>query len=383
MEEAWPFLIGRSLLAGHRVVVAPGCLTSDASLYPLERLARGNSATGEAYIADIGPLGGLTDATAIFRVFPARGSDFFGSGDEVLTDRGGRGIRITEGVVIPLSSDDVRRLSLTSEDLLLAHEAVVPHYREFWEAEDQYPLQRSARIRVGDGTGVALGLRVPDMGMSASGTPTLGDDRADGLAVHTEQAKREQVPSPQEPLPVTKTAEAVKRSPITIAVLAGISAFVIILAVSTAFAYISLSGQPGHHALPGATGSASPTASPTIPEDFAGTWKSADVQQLSTAESPPSTFELVIQLTAGATSGLLELENNGVESCDGSLALQRVESTGSQTELVFDLGDSPDDKYGCVPGTVKVTDDGSGSLGYTWQAASGGAVSSTTLTPAS
>lgn len=245
MESAWPFLIGRSRLAGQRVVIAPGCLAPDVSLHSLERLARGESQADEAYIEDIGPLGGLAAATAIFRVFPARRADFFASGDEVLTDRGGREIRLAEGIVILLPAVDVRRLGLTGEDLLLAHEALVPFYREFWEWGERYPRQYASRIEVGEGAGTALHLRSLDTGTLApeAGEPAVPAAVIGRVAHERDPGVKDPVKTPPA---VAVRAEVPRRSRITTVILAGMFTVSAILAIAGVSIYLLSTGGAGH-----------------------------------------------------------------------------------------------------------------------------------------
>jgi hypothetical protein len=172
VNEAWPFLVGRAKHAGHRVVVAPDYMTASA-IQDLGKLARGETGPGEAFIAE-GSLGpGGTRATAVFRVFRALHADYFGAGDEPLTDRGGREIRMTEGIVMPVPRAEAERLGLTAGDLEAAHRSLESSFRDFWREEDGYPLQRSTPVAVTgrDRGGPALALRPSGSPQVATGDP--------------------------------------------------------------------------------------------------------------------------------------------------------------------------------------------------------------------
>ena len=164
-SSAWPFLVGRSRNAGHRVVVAPDYLTDSGDTAKLGLLARGETGPGEAFIAQVpfGPDG--RPALAVYRVFRARRSDYFGysgADDEPLTDREGRDIRITEGFLVSPGPADPEDLGLTTADIEAAHRQLERPYQLFWQTEDDYVLWPSHRITVGvPGVGSPLLLRPP------------------------------------------------------------------------------------------------------------------------------------------------------------------------------------------------------------------------------
>jgi hypothetical protein len=180
VSAAWPFLLGRSKNAGHRIVVAPGYLADGGQPWEIERLARGESSPGEAFIAEVPHGPGGEPATAIFRVFRATEADFLGPGDNPLTDRGGREIRITEGIVLPLPRARAERLGLTTADLEAFHLLLAPSFREFWQQEDSYRTTFSRPVSVGGQAdrGPALTLRPLGFGPAAppSSPPLAGGD---------------------------------------------------------------------------------------------------------------------------------------------------------------------------------------------------------------
>lgn len=164
-SSAWPFLVGRSRNAGHRVVVAPDYLADSGDTAKLGLLSRGETGPGEAYFTQVpfGPDG--QPALAVYRVFRARRSDYLGysgADDEPLTDREGRDIRITEGFLVCPAPADPEDLGLTTTDIEAAHRLLERPYQLFWQTEDDYALQPSHRITVGaPGQGSPLVLRPP------------------------------------------------------------------------------------------------------------------------------------------------------------------------------------------------------------------------------
>ena len=164
---AWPFLIGRSRRAGHRVIVAPGFMADNPrDVDNLGWLAAGEDTDpGEALITEVRGLSS-GPVTAVFRIFSARERDYFEQGGEgFLKDEGGRPIRLCEGIVLRMRASEVPDLGLTVADMEVAREVAQPFFREFWRVESRYDLKYSASFAAGRGAAksVPLALRQPGM----------------------------------------------------------------------------------------------------------------------------------------------------------------------------------------------------------------------------
>jgi len=245
VTAAWPFLIGRSKNAGQRLVVAPASREASGDPRQLLLLARGENGPNEAFIADV-LLGGEGQqaATAVFRVFRARRSDYLGAGDEPLTDSSGRAIRITEGFIVPLPPGQARALGLTIADLAAAHEQLAPSFREFWKDEDDYVLQYSRPITVGSATGQADQLELRPFGDDSPGAaftrwPAIAPPVAQPTTQTAPQATAPPTPlrattRPPDAFPAPRRAR--RRSRMPLAVLAAIITFGAVVGIYELFA---------------------------------------------------------------------------------------------------------------------------------------------------
>lgn len=168
--RAWPFLIGRVRNAGNRVVVAPDFLLESHNDGVLHSISRGSDTHADEAVYDRLPDDGVV---VISRVFEAHATDYDLAGedianDDVLRDRSSRPIRLTEGLVLRTESGGPPRI--TTEDLLAAHRAVVPAYREFWFHEAEYRPRPSTALSAGEPSGVAMPLTL------RQGTPIARND---------------------------------------------------------------------------------------------------------------------------------------------------------------------------------------------------------------
>lgn len=174
--DAWPFLIGRAEHAGYRTVAAPDFLTGARELGALTRasatvdLPEGAASARELRGLAGGPL------TIVYRSFHPRGSDFGIPGEEMLTDRVGRPIRITEGLVLRHSLEEAGRPKVTRADLDRAHARVADAYRDFWQQGDAYQRRAVGAQRLGedpsDGSPLHLVAAAPwDVDPSSTATP--------------------------------------------------------------------------------------------------------------------------------------------------------------------------------------------------------------------
>ena len=146
--QAWPFLIGRTRDHGHRVVVAPGFMTEPSDVVALGN-ATGRS-PGSFDAAVVREIAGLSagPATAVFRSYLPRASQF-GLGDEdALLDGSGRPIRLTEGLVLRVPETQARKAGITPADLDRAHDAVTGAYQAYWSDGGSFTRQESAPFTV-------------------------------------------------------------------------------------------------------------------------------------------------------------------------------------------------------------------------------------------
>jgi hypothetical protein len=251
MDSAWPFLIGRSQLAGHRVIVAPGYMKTSQEARQLGKLARGETGPGEAFIEELPQGPGGNPATAIFRVFLATRADYFGSGEEMLADRSGREIRVTEGIVVPVPQADAEQLEVTAAVLQAAHREVTPAFLQFWRENDDYQLQYSSPVTVhGQGApATALILRPAELEPSASRSPVSPAARSIQGTWHHASG------SPVEPM---KRAQVIA--------ITAVAAAIACAAVLGVFAIVSSGSAPRPSPSSGSSASASPSKSgaPTL-----------------------------------------------------------------------------------------------------------------------
>ncbi|WNV89937.1 hypothetical protein [Umezawaea sp. Da 62-37] len=144
MTSAWPFLVGRTRNAGHRVVLAPDFMIAEGTTSSLTRISRGGPDTLEGEVVlDLLPDGLMV----VSRVFVAESADYGVDGTGPLRDGGGRPIRLTEGLVV---RGDAQRV--TSADLARGHETAAAAFRRFWVEENDHEAEGSTGFALaGDG----------------------------------------------------------------------------------------------------------------------------------------------------------------------------------------------------------------------------------------
>jgi hypothetical protein len=165
--QAWPFLIGRTRDHGHRVVVAPGFMTEPSDVVALgDATGRSPGSSDAAVVREVAGLS-AGPATAVFRSYLPRASQF-GLGDEdMLLDGSGRPIRLTEGLVLRVRETQARRADITPADLDRAHDAVTGAYQEYWSDGGSFTRRQSAPFTV-----VVPNMR-PELALSSASSAAL------------------------------------------------------------------------------------------------------------------------------------------------------------------------------------------------------------------
>jgi hypothetical protein len=146
--QAWPFLIGRTRDHGQRVVVAPGFMTEPSDVVALgDATGRSPASFDAAVVREVAGLS-AGPATAVFRSYLPRASQF-GLGDEdMLLDGSGRPIKLTEGLVLRVPETQARKAVITPADLDRAHDAVTGAYQEYWSDGGSFTRRQSAPFTV-------------------------------------------------------------------------------------------------------------------------------------------------------------------------------------------------------------------------------------------
>jgi hypothetical protein len=145
--SAWPFLISRARVSGHREVVIPKFMedTPLAEILPqvagADETPAGHAIVREIHYPGVGPL------SAVFRVFRATQAEFGLGTDGLLLDGSSRPILAVEGLVIRESARACERAGLSQADIDRAHQVVVPSYQRFWQEDQGYPTQTSVQIK--------------------------------------------------------------------------------------------------------------------------------------------------------------------------------------------------------------------------------------------
>ncbi|MET1071047.1 MAG: hypothetical protein ABWY11_00220 [Umezawaea sp.] len=139
MTSAWPFLVGRTRNAGHRVVVAPDFMIAAGTTASLTRISRGPDTPEGEVVVDLLD-GGLM---VVSRVFVGDRADYGVEGDGPLRDGSGRAIRLTEGLVF---RGDSRQI--TPADLARGHETAAAAFRRFWAEENDHEVEGSTGFRL-------------------------------------------------------------------------------------------------------------------------------------------------------------------------------------------------------------------------------------------
>ncbi len=144
MEEAWPFLIGRTQSDDHRIVVIPAFMTDAPLASALPSGTGGEPApAGAARVRELRVPG--TDAiTAVYRIFMLDAHDYGLPGSGLLTDRVGRPIAVTEGLVLRRPATVVADLGITEDHLNRARALVTTAYQAFWTQGGSYRRRYSA-----------------------------------------------------------------------------------------------------------------------------------------------------------------------------------------------------------------------------------------------
>ena len=138
MQDAWPFLIGRTRSDDHRIVVIPAFMTDAPWASALRSGTDGEP--GPAVTARLRELRvpGHDALTAVYRIFLLDAADFGLPGHGLLTDRVGRPIAVTEGFVVRGPANAVTDMGVTAAHLHRARTLVTPAYQAFWAEGRSY-----------------------------------------------------------------------------------------------------------------------------------------------------------------------------------------------------------------------------------------------------
>jgi WD40 repeat protein len=138
--DCWPFLVSRNRSFDYRTIVAPDflCEKGDASI--LANTAGGDlTGEDEAFYREI-HKSKAGELTLVFRVIETTLEAMGIEGSGFLKDSFGREIRLIEGIVLRGLRPEV---TVTKNDLEMAHEKVISPYREFWECTRAEPAKPS------------------------------------------------------------------------------------------------------------------------------------------------------------------------------------------------------------------------------------------------
>ncbi len=140
---AWPFLVGRNQTLGYQVVVSPQFMSEMAASYILAQVTGGDESPPGSVMAREIRIRGVGKISVIFRVVRPQAEEYDVGGTDVLRDVGGRPIRLFEGLVVQNGLEQIKEITLTEEDLQMAHDQVKEAYRLFWSADESFTERES------------------------------------------------------------------------------------------------------------------------------------------------------------------------------------------------------------------------------------------------
>jgi hypothetical protein len=176
--QGWPFLIGRTRTQDHRIVVIPGFMSRDLAAALRRRAVGEPLPPGSAFLREL--RGAPAEPVAVvYRVWVPNAREYGLPGDGPLMDKHGRPILMAEGIALRGPAAAAAAAGTASNDLVRAHDAVVPAYQEFWRQGDRFSRAASrpfALARPGRG-GEPLTLEAPAPPPSAAPERPAGPAR--------------------------------------------------------------------------------------------------------------------------------------------------------------------------------------------------------------
>jgi hypothetical protein len=150
-NRAWPFLIGRTRNDGQRIVLMPDFMTDPDAVTALRDatgpadLEYGTTVLRELRGLAVGPV------LVAYKIITPRALDYGLGTEDMLTDKTGRPIRLTGGLVVRRPAGDASGARITQRDLDHALRISTTAYRQFWLEGSAFTRQLSDPFGIGAG----------------------------------------------------------------------------------------------------------------------------------------------------------------------------------------------------------------------------------------